>query len=297
MFARIFYCFLLAYVSPLGAAISIDGFSSATNDRFANHGSFILDGFDLSGVAIADSGRWVTMVSPNVWISANHFFPAEGTSVTFYATNDPNGSQVSRTIQASERISNSDIQIGTLNKGLPSNYAYYPYFTSDVPFSTNTSLVPNLGIHFGRSPTSWANSQDMAVGFNEIDLWLNPVSSAGTTDGAIATTVDSSGDANYSLFESSLAAGDSGAPLFRNLSGQLTIVGTNWFIGTIDPDNTPSSGDEYDVNGATYTGNYDTLITSYVDAHPVPEPAHFALILALLCLFFRKCRQTPRAFH
>ena len=44
-------------------AIQIDGFSSATNDRFANNSSFVADAFDLSGVGISNNGRWATMVS------------------------------------------------------------------------------------------------------------------------------------------------------------------------------------------------------------------------------------------
>lgn len=86
--------------------ISIDGYSTATeeHDRFDNDSSFIADSFDLSGIGIADSGRWLTMVSPKVFLSAHHFYPANDFNVTFYANNDPNGSSLTRTVSHIERI-------------------------------------------------------------------------------------------------------------------------------------------------------------------------------------------------
>jgi hypothetical protein len=84
--------------------ISIDGYSTDEHDRFDNDSSFIADSFDLSGIGIADSGRWLTMVSSNVFLSAHHFFPADDDSVTFYTGNDPAGNSLTRTISYSERI-------------------------------------------------------------------------------------------------------------------------------------------------------------------------------------------------
>jgi hypothetical protein len=38
------------------------------------------------------------MVSPKVFLSADHFFPANDVSVTFYTGNDPDGSSLTRTV-------------------------------------------------------------------------------------------------------------------------------------------------------------------------------------------------------
>ena len=65
------------------AAINVVGFTTETNDRFTNDPTFFAGGLDLSGVGLAettsnafpgdDGGRWVTMVSQNAFVSANHF--------------------------------------------------------------------------------------------------------------------------------------------------------------------------------------------------------------------------------
>tara|TARA_B110000008_G_scaffold279876_1_gene329263 strand:- start:760 stop:1005 length:246 start_codon:yes stop_codon:yes gene_type:complete len=75
---RITPCFLTLFAGlNILNAISIDDYSTTAHDRFANDDTFIADSFDLSGIGIADSGRWLTMVSSNVFLSAHHFFPRE----------------------------------------------------------------------------------------------------------------------------------------------------------------------------------------------------------------------------
>lgn len=62
------------------------------------------------------------MVSPNVFLSAHHFYPANGLNLTFYASNDPNVSSVTRTVSHSERIGDSDLRIGYLDQALSGDY-------------------------------------------------------------------------------------------------------------------------------------------------------------------------------
>lgn len=75
---------LLAFegTTSLYAAIVIDGYTHATNDRFTDSPTFVLNGSDLSGVGQDASGRWATAISRNVIISANHFQPS-GTVFSF----------------------------------------------------------------------------------------------------------------------------------------------------------------------------------------------------------------------
>lgn len=295
---------ILSFCLPLSgfSAININGFSTQANDRFASDPSFIASAYDLSGVTIANDGRWVTMISENVFLSAHHFFPANGTSVTFYGSNDPAGSTATRTIQSSQRIGSSDLRIGTLNAGLGSGFTFYNFAIDDTN-NNNTASGGPLGSRansesfinspyyladaymFGRSPTSFSVSQDVAVGRNKLDVWFDGVTAAGTTDDAMGARIDAQSESNFLPYEAFLQVGDSGAPmLVEDGSGGLTIVGINWFIGTVGEDN---------YNGFSYVGNYDAEIQTYLDVNPVPEVRFFSLILGLGILAWVPIKRRP----
>ncbi|MEO0510218.1 MAG: hypothetical protein AAF065_10205 [Verrucomicrobiota bacterium] len=276
----------------MNGAINIDNFDTLTNDRFANDASFIGAGLDFSGVAIADEapltdsdtdGRWLTMISPNVFLSVQHstFFPNNGQSVTFYASNDPLGGSTTRTVQSSQQIGSSDVRIGVLDSPLPSNYAYYDYATetfdqafpsgaydiSSAPYYEETAFI------FGRSPTpGWDTTQDIAVGRNVLDIWW--VDYEGTHE-AVVAVYDDVLDPNYVSSEAFLRAGDSGGPvLVDDGMGGLTIIGLNWFS---------SVGN---FSGFSYLGNYSEEIDAFIAANPVPEFRLFALLAGLCSAAF-----------
>jgi hypothetical protein len=267
--------------SPL-TAVQIADFDTLTNDRFANDGSFVADQFDLSGVGL--NGRWATMISENVYITAEHFAPTVGSSMTFYASNDPNGPSVTRSITSNrQQIGSSDIFVGTLDSALPSGFSFYDFATEDItgapggPGSFSQSSYNGVNAYvFGKSPTAWPTSQNMAVGRNELGQFFSGISAAGNSGDGIGGT-DDTGTVNAVTYEAQLEVGDSGGPLFvENGEGGLTIVGANWFIGT--------SGGE-DIFGASYFGNYDEDIQAFVDANVVPEPGTFSLLLSIACGF------------
>jgi len=268
---------LVTCISPL-AAIQIANFDTLTNDRFANDDSFIANQFDLSGVG--HNGRWATMISQNVYITAQHYLPDLESLMTFYASNDPNGTSVTREITSTrQQIGGTDLFVGTLDAALPSGFSFYDFATEDItntktfPFADSESFVnsPYNGANayvFGRSPTSFPSSQNMAVGRNVLDQFFANSNAAGNTGDAIGATDDGS---NGETHEAMLVSGDSGGPLFvENGAGGLTIVGINWFVAT-------SGGD--DIFGASYLGNYDEDIQAFIDANLVPEPSSFALLL------------------
>jgi len=293
--------------SAAHGAINISGFTSINNDRFANNVNFIANSFDLSGIAIVDTnqsnftgddgGRWIAMISDNVFITAHHFFPANGASATFYGSNDPSGLSATRTIQSSQRIGTSDLRIGTLDTPLGAGFASYDFATEDItninaldPDSLQQSQYGLKNAYIlGRSETEWATSQDIAVGRNIIDYWLDSVTVAGTTDDALATIVNQVSDGNFVSDEAGLAVGDSGAPmLVEDETGNLTIVGINWFIATAG---------ETNINGFSYVGNYDTEIQDFIEANVVPEPHTYSLLLGIsscLMLFSRRKRTNRR---
>jgi hypothetical protein len=122
----LFMLFLLLggfHLLPL-EALTIEGYAANSNDRFANHPDFIAKDFNLSGVAISSDGRWATLIAPNVFLTAHHFPPAVGQTITFYATNDPAGPSVTRTVAAlRQRIGSSDLYLCTLASPVPEGYA------------------------------------------------------------------------------------------------------------------------------------------------------------------------------
>ncbi|WP_158279806.1 PEP-CTERM sorting domain-containing protein [Coraliomargarita sinensis] len=273
---------LLTFVSPL-AAIQIANYDTLTNDRFANDNSFVADQFDLSGVGFNGTGSggagWVTMISENVYITANHADPAVGSTVTFYASNDPNGTSVNRTISSNrQQIQGTDILVGTLDSALPSGFTFYDFATEDIVNNGDLQNSPYNGANayiLGRSPTGWPTSQNMAVGRNVLDGFQSSVTAPGGTGSAFEATDDGASGVTY---EAMLQGGDSGAPLFvENSQGGLTIVGINWYIRNSST-----------ILGATYVGNYDDQdtngndgIQTFIDANPVPEPSTVAFLLTV----------------
>lgn len=259
--------------------ISIDGHSTTEHDRFNNSSSFIADSFDLSGIGIADSGRWLTMVSPNVFLSAHHFYPANDFNVTFYASNDPNGSSLTRTVSHSERIGSSDLRIGYLNQALSSDYTWYDIASDPINILNDFNNSPYHDADaylFGRSPSSFTVSQDMAIGRNKLDSFATNQEVNGTTDHALIAYNNVTGDTNYLTDEAQLQTGDSGAPMMVENAGSLTLVGINWFIGT------DSNNDL--LNGFSYVGNYSSDIETFINANPVPELSATGIYMALFLI-------------
>lgn len=259
--------------------ISIDDYSTTAHDRFANSSSFIADSFDLSGIGIADSGRWLTMVSPNVFLSADHFSPSNNDSVTFYAGNDPAGTSLTRTVSYSEQIGSSDLRIGYLNQALNADYAYYNIANDSINNLADFSNSPYYNADaylFGRSPSSFETSQDMAIGRNKLDSFATNQEVNGTTDHALIAYNNVTGDTNFLTDEAQLQTGDSGAPMMVEYAGSLTLVGINWFIGTDSNNNS--------LNGFSYVGNYSGEIESFINANPVPELSATGIYMALLLM-------------
>lgn len=273
-------------------AVSIVDFSSSFHDRFANNESFIANNFDLSGVAISsgnasNNGRWVSMVSENVFLSSNHFFPADNHSITFYGSNNPSGTSLVRTVASSQQIGTSDLRIGVLSTPLPGDWGYYNFATQNTtntntgggPFGANAESWINSPYYlenaylFGRSPSSFTLSQDMAVGRNVLDRFF--VDIEGTNDAIGADT----GGGNAVQYEAQLVSGDSGGPMFvEDGLGGLTLVGINWFV--YNPDWGIGEG-----NGFSYVGNYSNEIESYIMANPIPEMGTILLFLVSASVF------------
>lgn len=269
-------------------ALTVSGFVTEKNDRFANNGTFILNAFDLSGVGRSSDDRWGTLISNNVFISADHLHPVISSTLTFFATNDSAGASTTRTVASGQQISGTDLWLGVLDSPVSNSYKSYGFATTDIANSTDFSAwqyAGDVGAVLGRSPTAFSTVLDVAVGYNKLDGWIDDVELTGVTEDALLSL---EGNANDVTFEALVQGGDSGAPLFVAANSQLLLVGINWFIGTVD-----SEGITYDTNGYTYVGNYDGDLSSTISANAVPEPSSYASLLGVGALCFALTRRRP----
>lgn len=263
-----------AVAAPDAWAIDIDDFVSAENDRFTNDPSFIMNQYNLSGVARSSNARWATLVSRNVFVSSNHFFPApDGTKVLrFYETNDPNGPFVERIVVDGQRIGASDIWVGVLDSPVPEGYATYDIATQDITSASefNASVYRDKNAYLFGKTASFGGFRQMGVGRNVLDGWLDNVDAAGTIDDAM--TADDELTQRFQVtYEAVLESGDSGGPMFVDVNndGNLTLVGTNWILAATNPISTAS--------GFAYLGNYDAEIQAFINANPIPDPQPVAV--------------------
>jgi hypothetical protein len=276
-------------------ALTISGYSAAVNDRFEDDPSFIFADFDVTGVARSNDGKWATLVSDNVFLSANHLHPGIGSTVTFFTSNDPAGTSVARTVVSGQRlVAGSDLWVGVLDSPVTEAINAYPYLTLDLAnaaaFGTSP-LFGATGVMTGKNPGGDGSITDIAFGQNRLDLAADSVEVAGSTD--FALVADDDGNAGLSS-EAYLLGGDSGAPLFVILSdgvnSQLALAGINWFNGQA----TFGEGSEtfeVPISGFSYVGNYDAELAAYISLHAVPEPATMALCTGLLALGFIRFRR------
>ncbi len=250
-------------------ALTIDNYTAAANDRFANNPAFIAGAFNLSGVSRASNGAWVTMLAPNVFVAANHYTPAEGNTVIFYATNNSSGPSVTRTVSgARQRVGTTDIFLGTLDRPLPEGYATYTMAAEAVKNSTGWTNTYRSAVlyHFGLSPGSYSGVLDIAVGRNVPDRWAGQHTIGPSTTWAFATTYDTSGAPNYQAHETQVVANDSGAPIFFDSGdGTLRLLGLTWGNGTWS-----ANGTNYPISVFTYLGNYQSEIDAFLSTHSAP---------------------------
>ncbi|MEX0329985.1 MAG: hypothetical protein AB3N64_01050 [Puniceicoccaceae bacterium] len=260
------------------AAIVIEGFSSGSNDRFSNDPAFVAAAYDLSAIGLNESGRWGTLVSGNVILSANHFFPAIGSTMTFHQSNDPSGESVSRQLIAGQRVEDSDLWLGVLADPVPAGYTPMS-FTDEAIANTagffSSSHAGEEAFMVGRSPSSFPLVTDMALGKNILNDWIEDFSDSGTVDQAVLAYQDLPDDPDFVSFEAYLQIGDSGAPLLRDVGGVLTLIGINWFIGTVDIDSRPAFEDLRNLSGFSYIGNYAASLDASISAFSVDATAGY----------------------
>ncbi len=293
----------ITLTSIADASISIQSFTAATNDRFANNPSFVGAGYDWSGVGRDSLGHWVTMITPNVFLSAKHYHPGSpgtgiGTSVTFYPGNDPSAPSVSGVVAGAQQIGGTDLWIGYLANALPSSIAHYSTITIPIASATfaTSGLAGALTFISGNSVTDTGygavTATDYAVGTNVVEGFFTNVTDGTSYGDTLVTVRNQTGDNVYgytmTTSEAQLTGGDSGSPMMVTSGGNLYVAGIAWAIGTYDIAPGPTVATR-DISLYTYTGNYDTAIQSYIDLYSVPEPS-VLMLFAGVVVFIRRRR-------
>ncbi len=275
---------LSAFVGLFSAsthAAVIDSYTAATNDRFTNSSNFIASSFNLSGVGQSTGGRWATLISPNVVVSAFHFLPGTGAAINFYPSNDPSSGAVQRTVTATNvKVGSTDLWLGVLDSNVPSNIKSFKFsntfLTGTIP-NGNFPIDPagifqgNNAYLMGRSPENFPAFQSQEVGRNLITGFSENVAFEGNSNNdSLILAYDTPGNGSYVQYESHVVGGDSGAPLFVNINGELVLLGTNAF--RLDNNDGSVFG-----SGINYIGNQSDFISNFISVNAVPEPSSICL--------------------
>jgi hypothetical protein len=301
--SRWFSIAVLAASLPASGALLIAGSSPAGNDRFADDPAFIAAAYDWSGVGRAASGAWATLLTPNVFLSATHFHPGLGSTVTFFPGNDPAATALGRTVAGGQQLAGTDLWIGHFASALPPSIETYARVTIPIssPTFATSGLAGALGLMSGVSASpSYGPDQILAhaVGTNLVEAFIPGVSTGGSTGDTLVTVRNLPGDGAFgysaTTYESQLTVGDSGSPLMLSSGGDLYLAGIAWAIGMTDIDPAAAVAAR-EISYYTYTGNVEPAIASYIALHSVPEPSALALVAIALPLIRRRSRAPSAA--
>jgi hypothetical protein len=213
---------VLVCVASASAAMIVRHFQAPRHDRYyiGMDKAFIGDPYDFSGVGGTGSA-WATLVSDCFFLSATHAHPGIGSSVIFFEGNDLFGTSHTYTVAGGQQIGNTDLWVGWFGSAVDSNLARYPVL--DLPLASD---------YFGL--TQWNYGVNHRVGLNVTEgaglFTVGPSTGFSfVADYDNNDTPSVGGDATF------LQSGDSGAPTFNIVNGQLALIGIHWAISDIFP--------------------------------------------------------------
>lgn len=280
-------------IAPAWGALQLQSYDDARNDRFyaGNDKDFTGQGYDFSGVGnvagLAGNGAWAAMISPSFFVSAAHYHPGNGASVTFFENNDPSGPSHTYTVQSGVGMTIDGTQVG-----LPSDL-WLGKLTAPVNPADNIDAfpilqLPNQSDYLGQTifvygvPHRVGRNQITAIGnVSEPDI-NNPtkITRAMVYEYNDPPPLLIGGDEAY------LHGGDSGGPSFISIGGQLALVGTHYFNS--DQTHTDPPAVDEDYSGDSFIPYYISQLNArmlQLDPNTteqvtvvVPEPAGIVLI-------------------
>ena len=293
---RIGYALLFALASTQFChAIIVTGYTQDQHDSEHGNSSFILNGVDLSGVG-RNGEIWATMISDEYFVSASHFRPAVGASITFVHPPGSMTTSSTRIVQSGSSIANlkrgttfsgstintttpgiggdadTDIWIGKLTAPVHADVATYQI--GAVSIGDTVYTVGNCPDALpGGELCSSSTTQGIVVGTNSAEDFVN---STTTGSGGSWSHIGIEYALDATPGDTSFEARDSGGPTFvLNGSGMLELVGIHSGV---------SGTDSVDVALQAYSGEI---------AAAIPEPGS-ALTLALATVVvagFRRFRR------
>ncbi len=290
VFAALAVWLLLLDVGATRAELTVRGYSAPLHERFQNNSQFIGNPYNWSPVGRTTSGQWVTMVSPNYFLTALHAAPPLNSTVRLFETNSTSGNSMTATVLSGTQIAGTDLYLGRLDTA--TTYGIAKIAAMPVP-SPNQELFL-----FGVGTNAEVTAQQR-LGRNQVDLFVknfqNSLLGPAVTDVIIYDYDTPTGGVGDD--EATIQPNDSGAPTFIIYNGEPLLVGIHWFQysqGTIP--------------GMAPTGSGDSYVPSYINAinaamigeqltvTAVPEPCSLMLVAASALLVpLRRWRQARRA--
>jgi hypothetical protein len=301
-------------------AVVTANYSDAENFRFENDPAFIGNPYDWSGVGRTSDGttnrEWATLLGENYFISAVHYHPTTGETITFKDGNSLLSTTYNYTVSGGFAVSGTDLWIGYTNAPIDSSLKRYSITNTpadtlaEVGLGGSTLYVTGDNVSGGPGEVT-----DHVVGTNQAESWLEsgtdtftiPESTLTFTPNAsfdqLITFENLSGDTSntFTTHEAQIQSGDSGAPLFSFSGGDLEIVGIGYAVLTnvsanfIDT-NGPAGGNKdpleaRNVSFYNYPGSYESEIATAIALVPdslVPEPSSATLLLFSIFLIKRR---------
>jgi len=245
--------------------------SDARYDRFANSSDFIGAGLDFSGVGQDTSSHWATMISLHFFLSARHYHPGSGETVTLYDTNSQSGASNTYSVLGGTQIYSAgeltDVYVGILGSAV--SEAYYPILDQNS-VSTRQSI--------------FVYGKPNKVGTNVInDIGSFPLEDSDGNTISEQIGYDFLYQQNGNADDAQLITGDSGGPSFVSLGGQLALVGTH--SGNSITGDYPHVS--FDTSPSFYIDEIDAAMASLAATHGigageqvtvVPEPSSLILL-------------------
>lgn len=313
---------LILFALPLPmSAVTVANYSDATNLRFDNDPSFIGNPYDWSGVgrvsATPDTGsfshhrEWATLIGENTFISANHFKPSAGDTITFRDGNSLSDPTFDYTVVGGSQVPGTDFWIGYTEGAINPDLKRYAFNTTSADNLSETGLIGATLFLNGDNVSGGPGTLDgTVVGTNQAEAWIEAGSTTIDSTPTITTTLTSSisfdtfvlwrnqaaDTANsFTTYEALVQSGDSGSPAFQIVAGDLQIAGLAYSVFTspgIPGDfDTNSPGDEDRVGSIySYPGSYTTQINNTLAGipDPTPEPSTVMLLLLSSVSLFRR---------
>jgi hypothetical protein len=275
--------FLLLFNAMAAATMQIRSFQALRHSRFyaGADKAFIGDPYDWSGVGRASSsGTWATLVSDNYFISATHYHPGAGGSVTFWKTNSLADPSYTYTVAGGQQIGGTDLWVGWFNSAVNASIERYPVLGLASPADYLNLVQYNYGV-------------DHRLGLNVTEGYWDDQTVDASTGFVWAADYDNNDAPSVGGDETFLQGGDSGAPTFNVVSGQLALIGIHWAIS----DEYPNTNEgEIFVDSAVPA--YITEINGVLAARGqelmvIPEPSGTLMLCCILVLGAATTRRRP----